>query len=105
MRGEGIFDLGGTMNKQELARLEMLNQIKLDNAQKDDVLSFFAKREEDLAILDKIEALQTEAMVYVTAGTIALREDIPTQAFDREQLQAQAPETERGYFCVPRVID
>ena len=93
------------MNKQELERLEMLNQIKLSDAQKDDVLSFFAKMEADASSLAGIETSQAEAMVYVAAGTIALREDIPMQGFDREQLQAKAPETDGGYFCVPRVID
>ena len=33
------------MNKEILKKLQKLNQIKLDDAQENDVLAFFAKRE------------------------------------------------------------
>ena len=34
------------MDRETLRRLEMLNQLSLTEAQKDDVISFFEKREE-----------------------------------------------------------
>ncbi len=93
------------MNSITLARLEMLNQIKLNDTQKDDVLSFFAKREEELVSLDSIDTSKTEPMVHVMPTAIALREDVIVQTFTREELQAQASKTDAGYFCVPRVIE
>jgi len=33
-----------------------------------------------------------------------LREDVPAQPFDREDLLAQAPESMDGYWQVPRVL-
>jgi aspartyl-tRNA(Asn)/glutamyl-tRNA(Gln) amidotransferase subunit C len=93
------------MDKKALARLEQLNQIKLDEAQRDDVLSFFEKREEDLATLDAIDTANVEPMVQVIPTQIALREDVIEQSVGRTELQAQAPVTDAGYFCVPRVID
>ncbi len=93
------------MNKDTLARLELLNQIKLDDVQKEDVLSFFAKREEDLAVLDAIDTSSIEPMVHAMPAAIALREDIIEQSFTRDELQAQAPDVDAGYFCVPRVME
>lgn len=93
------------MDKKTLTRLEALNQIKLDDAQKEDVLAFFAKREEDVRKLNEIQTEQVEAMVQVSPIAVRLREDEIKQEFSRESLQAQAPKTDKGYFCVPRVID
>lgn len=93
------------MNRTELARLEMLNQIKLDEAQRGDVLAFFAKREADFAPLDEIDTTGMEPMVHVMPISIALREDVIEQSFSREDLQAQAPDIDVGYWCVPRVIE
>ena len=93
------------MNKEALKGLEVLNQIKLNDVQKEDVLSFFAKREEDEAFLNAVNTNGVEPMVQVIPAMIELREDEIRQAFSREELQAQAPQTDRGYFCVPRVIE
>jgi aspartyl/glutamyl-tRNA(Asn/Gln) amidotransferase C subunit len=93
------------MNKKALARLELLNQIKLDDVQKNDVLAFFAKREEELVSLDAIDTLQVEPMVHIMPVAIDLREDVIEQSFSRQDLQATAPATDEGYFCVPRVME
>ena len=93
------------MNRELLARLEALNQIHLDEAQKDDVLAFFAKREAELVSLNQIDTSQTDALVHIASDTIALREDVVIESFSRQKLQAQSPQTDAGYFCVPRVIE
>lgn len=93
------------MNKEALKGLEILNQIKLDDVQREDVLSFFAKREEDEAFLNALNTNGVEPMVQAIPAMIELREDEIKKDFLPEALQAQAPQTDRGYFCVPRVIE
>ena len=93
------------MNKECLKRLEILNQIELSDVQREDVLAFFAKREEEICSLDAIDTSQTEPMVQVFAEVIELREDEIRKEFSHEELQAQSPATDAGYFCVPRVIE
>ena len=93
------------MNKVALARLEQLNQIKLTDAQREDILSFFAKRQDDIAFLEKIDTSNVEPMAQVISTAFPLREDASEQPFSREELLAQAPVTDAGYFCVPRVIE
>ncbi len=93
------------MDRNTLRRLEMLNQLSLTETQKDDVISFFAKRENDLVALEKIDTAEVERMVHVMPIMTVVREDVVSQPFSREALQAGAPETDEGYWCVPRVVE
>ena len=93
------------MERDTLRRLEMLNQLSLTEAQKDDVIAFFANRENDFAALEKIDTADVERMVHVMPIMTVVREDIVSQPFTREALQAGAPETDEGYWCVPRVVE
>ncbi len=93
------------MERETLRRLELLNQLSLTEEQKDDVIAFFAKREADLETLVKIDTADTERMVHVMPIMTVVREDVVDQRFSREDLQAGAPETDEGYWCVPRVVE
>ena len=93
------------MDRETLRRLEMLNQLSLTEAQKDDVMAFFAKRENDLMTLEKIDTANVERMVHVMPILTVVRDDVISQPFSREALQAGAPETDEGYWCVPRVVE
>jgi aspartyl-tRNA(Asn)/glutamyl-tRNA(Gln) amidotransferase subunit C len=93
------------MDKETLRKLEMLNQISLTDSQKDDVIAFFAKREAELATLEKIDTANVERMVHVMPIMTVVRDDVVSQPFTREALQASAPETDEGYWCVPRVVE
>ena len=93
------------MDRETLRRLEMLNQLSLTEAQKDDVMAFFAKRENDLMALEKIDTANVERMVHVMPILTVVRDDVVSQPFSREALQAGAPETDEGYWCVPRVVE
>ena len=93
------------MNREILKKLEKLNQIQLDDMQEDSVLSFFAKREAENILLAAIDTAKIEPTVHVIHNSIALREDVIVQDFSRQDLQTQAPDTDVGYFCVPRVIE
>ena len=93
------------MDRETLRRLEMLNQLRLTEEQKDDVISFFTKREADLVALESIDTSTTERMVHVMPIMTVVREDVVSQKFSREALQAGAPETDEGYWCVPKVVE
>ncbi len=93
------------MDRETLRRLEMLNQLKLTEGQKEETIAFFAEREADLASLDAIDTAQVERMVHVMPIMTVIREDVVSQPFTREELQAGAPETDEGYWCVPRVVE
>ena len=93
------------MDRETLRRLELLNQLKLTEEEKDSVISFFEKREKDLETLEKIDTTNTERRVHVMPIMTVVREDKVSLPFTREQLQAGAPDTEEGYWCVPKVVE
>ena len=93
------------MDRETLRRLEMLNQLKLTEAQKQSVLDFFAQRANDEKALDAIDTAEVKRMVHVMPVLTVVREDVVDQKFDREALQSGAPETDEGYWCVPRVVE
>ena len=93
------------MDRETLRRLEMLNQLSLTETQKDDVISFFENRETDNKTLDTINTEETERMVHVMPVMTVVRKDVVTKPYTAEQLQKGAPETDEGYWCVPRVVE
>ena len=93
------------MTKEILRRLEMLNQLSLTEEEKASVMAFFDAREKDAASLDAIDTSNTERMVHVMPIMTVVREDVASQPYSREDLQAGAPETDEGYWCVPRVLE
>ncbi len=93
------------MDREILRRLELLNQLSLTETQKQDVLAFFAAREQELSVLDAIDTADVERMVHVMPIMTVVREDVVRQPFSREDLQQGAPETDEGYWCVPRVVE
>ena len=93
------------MDRETLRKLEMLNQLSLTEDQKENVISFFEKREKDLVELDKINTDDTLRMVHVFPIETVVREDVVDQKFTREELQKGAVDTDEGYWCVPRVVE
>ena len=93
------------MKKETLSLLCKVNQLDLTEEQKDSFLSFMDEREADIKALDAIDTENVEVMVHVMPIMTVVREDIASQPFSREDLQKSAPETDSGYWCVPKVME
>ena len=93
------------MDRETLRKLEMHNQLSLTEEQKESVISFFDKRDSELEILNTIDTANVERMVHVMPIMTVVREDEVIKTFSREDLQQDAPETDEGYWCVPRVVE
>ena len=93
------------MERETLRLLEMLNQLRLTEEQKEKVISFCNDREADLTALDAIDTENVERMVHVMPIMTVVRDDVVSQPFTAEELQKGAPETDEGYWCVPKVME
>ena len=93
------------MDRETLRRLCLLNQLSLTEAEKEDVIAFFTKREADMSEINAIDTSAVERMVHVMPILTVVREDVVKQTFSRDDLQKGAPETDEGYWCVPRVVE
>lgn len=93
------------MDRECLRKLEMLNQLKLTEEEKDYVISFFEKRDSELLSLSEIKTEDVERMVHVMPIMTVVREDEVKKQFEREDLQKGAVDTDEGYWCVPKVME
>lgn len=93
------------MDRDTLGRLQRLNQLHLTEAQEDEVLAFFAKRDGEMDVLDAIDTSDVERMVHVMPIMTVVREDVAKKLFARDDLQKGAPETMDGYWQVPRLVE
>lgn len=93
------------MDRDVLIRLEKLNQLALTEQQREDVLAFFAKQQQEIDGLYSCDTEQTERMVHVMPIMTVVREDVEKKLFTREELQRGAPEADDGYWQVPRLLE
>ena len=93
------------MEKQTLLSLEKVNQLRLEENEREAVLAFFARQDENMAILNAIDTESVERMVHVMPIMTVVREDVVKKLFARDDLQKGAPETMDGYWQVPRVVE
>ena len=93
------------IDRDILRHLELLNQLRLTEEEKISVLAFFEDRSSDLSKLETIDTAEVERMVHVMPIMTVVREDVAVQKFALEDLQAGAPETDEGYWCVPKVLE
>ena len=93
------------MDKKTLDLLQKVNQLTLTEAETENVLRFFEKQEEAMAVLNAIDTCDVERMVHVLPIETVVREDVAKKLFSRDELQKGAPETMDGYWQVPRVVE
>ncbi len=61
-----------------------------------------------LDLVEQMNAVDTtgvEPMAHPGGAVLRLRDDVVSEPDQRDKLQQVAPETEQGYFLVPRVIE
>ncbi len=93
------------MDRDTLRRLELLNQLCLTETQKEEITAFFECRTKEMEVLNAIDTSNVERMVHVMPIMTVVREDVAAQPFTVEELQKGAPDTDMGYWCVPRVVE
>lgn len=93
------------MDAMNLKKLEKLNQLRLEDDEREDILAFYKKAGEDMGIFDSVSLEDVRRMVHVMPMVNVIREDISSQPFTRDELQAGAPEASDGYWQVPRLVE
>lgn len=65
----------------------------------------FVTLSSQIALLDKIDTSDVEAMVYpFDVKTTYLRDDVSNHILSQEQALANAPKQRQGHFVLPRVV-
>ena len=94
-----------SLEKQDVEKIAHLARLAID----EDAIPGYA---EDLSgilgLVDQMNAVDTdgvEPLAHPHEAIQRLREDVVTEENQREQLQANAPQTDAGLFLVPKVIE
>ena len=98
-----------SLNAQDIARIANLARLELQPEESERML---AQINGFFEIVEKMRAVDTSGIEPLTHPVAAiqevalrLREDIASEAIDREANQKSAPAVERGLFLVPKVIE
>ena len=94
-----------SVNKDEIKYLSLLSRMDIDKNEIKDVEEKLSK------IIDFVDQLQTistddiEPMAHPLNQSQRLRIDEVTETNDRENIQKNAQQIEKGMYLVPKVID
>ena len=98
-----------SLNPQDIARIAHLARLELHPQESERML---AQINGFFEIVEKMRAVDTSGVEPLTHPVAAiqevalrLREDVASEAIDREANQKSAPAVEDGLFLVPKVIE
>ena len=93
------------LDSDDVKTIAHLARIGLDEAER---TALAAELNTVLVLVEELQGIDTtdvEPMAHPLDARLVLRDDVVTEEDRREALQKPAPETEGGYFLVPRVIE
>jgi len=94
-----------TVNQDLVRTIAELSQLNIDAK---DIDGYAADMTKVLALVEEMHTVDTVAVVPMSNPTDAsqqLRQDEVTEADQRDRYQAIAPETDGGFYLVPRVVE
>ncbi len=94
-----------SLEPDEVRRIARLARLALTDA---DLAAMQQELAGILGLVAQLRAVDTagvEPMAHAQDVTLRLREDAITEADQREQFQAIAPEVEAGLYLVPKVVE
>ena len=92
------------ISNQEVRHIAKLANLEFSEEEIDRFTRHFNSILEYVALLDALDTSAIEPTSHVDSGSHALRDDVLVPSISREEALANAPESERGHFKVPKVI-
>ncbi len=94
-----------SVSRLDVTQIAQLARLSIADGALDDVTDRFSRI---LTLVDQLQQVPTDGVEPMSNPhdmTQRLRADEVTEINQRDMLQAVAPEVQKGYFLVPRVID
>ena len=92
------------IDKETVIKVAQLSKLKLT----DEEVELFSKQLGDiLGFVEKLEELDTENILpfyEINQQEAPMRDDVPQKGLSNEEALSNAPQSERGFFVVPRVV-
>jgi aspartyl-tRNA(Asn)/glutamyl-tRNA(Gln) amidotransferase subunit C len=93
------------LDKAAVAHIAALARIRVDEGELEPLAAELSHILEWVEQLNEVDTEGVEAMTSVAAMRLPMREDIVTDGDCREPILANAPQTARGFFVVPKVVE
>jgi aspartyl-tRNA(Asn)/glutamyl-tRNA(Gln) amidotransferase subunit C len=93
------------LTRDDVKRAARLARIAIDEKEADEVLAQLANIFGMIEEMRAVDVSGVEPMAHAQDVTARLREDVVTEADQRELFQSIAPRVENGLFLVPKVIE
>jgi aspartyl-tRNA(Asn)/glutamyl-tRNA(Gln) amidotransferase subunit C len=94
-----------SLDKDTVQNIAQLAKLRIDDSQVD---KYAGELSNILNLVAQMEAADTdgiEPMTHPFDATLRMRADQVTESNQRDKFQAIAPESEKGLYLVPKVID
>ena len=92
------------LTRDEVAHVARLARIALDDAEIDHFTDHLAKILDHASQLERLDLEDVAPMSHPYPLSNVLRDDLPGETLDREEVLAQAPEADDGQFSVPSIL-
>ena len=93
------------LNDEDIRKIAWLARLQIDTA---DSPKYASELSQVLDLVEQLNLIDTDQVVPMAHPTDALqrlREDVVTEGDQREKFQAIAPQSEKGLYLVPKVIE
>ncbi|MHA6334445.1 Asp-tRNA(Asn)/Glu-tRNA(Gln) amidotransferase subunit GatC [Qipengyuania sp. CAU 1752] len=99
-----------SVDKQTVAKIASLARIRMDDAELERMAPELSQILDWVEQLGEVDTSEVEPMTAVIPNTLRLRDDVvnadaKTAGDRREDVLANAPAAEHGFFGVPKVIE
>lgn len=93
------------MNEQEIQRIAQLSRLQLNDEEISDFSNDLSKIIDFVQQHAETDLDAIEPLAHPLDIPQRLRSDTASEAADRDQLQSVSPQSQDGYYLVPKVID
>jgi aspartyl-tRNA(Asn)/glutamyl-tRNA(Gln) amidotransferase subunit C len=94
-----------SLSRADVTHLAQLARISLSEVE---IVSTLKQLRDIFALIEEMQTVDTAGiapMAHAQDVTLRLRDDVVTEADQREAFQRLAPQTEAGLYLVPKVIE
>ena len=94
-----------SLTREQVQKVAGLARLRMDDAQLDDMAP---KLNNILGFIEQLSEVDTdnvEPLSNVARSELPLREDVVNDGNCRDKILANAPESEEGFFGVPKVVE
>lgn len=93
------------ISKEEVAHVAYLARLHFSEEEKEKFTTQLNKILEYMDQLGKLDTSQIEPTFHAVAQTNVFREDVVQPSISQERSLSNAPDRDRGFFRVPKIID